>query len=51
MPCVLIIRRRRDPRPWLVALVGMALRFGLFMMMLVRIGTLSLPAHITQLLR
>ncbi len=48
---VLAIWRRRDPKPWVVALVGMAMGFGLFLFMLAWIGTLRLAGYVAKWLR
>jgi hypothetical protein len=43
--------RRRDPKAWVVALVGMALGIGVFLLMLAELGVLRLVAYVVQLLR
>jgi hypothetical protein len=48
---VLAIWRRRDPKPWVVALVGMALGLGTFLFMLAVVGVLRLAAYVARSLR
>lgn len=48
---LLAIWRRRDPRAWGVALVGMALGLGLFLVMLAWVGALRLVAYVAKSLR
>ena len=48
---LLAIWRRRDPQPWVVALLGMAMGLGLFLMLLAWIAALRLVADLVQLLR
>ncbi len=48
---ILAIWRRRDPKPWVVALVGVGLGFGLFLAMLSWVGALRLLAHVVKWLR
>jgi hypothetical protein len=48
---LLAIWRRRDPRAWVVALVGMALGLGLFLVMLAWVGALRLVAYVAKSLR
>jgi len=48
---LLAIWRRRDPEPWVVTLVGIAVGLGLFLFMLVWVGTLRLVAYVTKWLR
>ncbi len=44
----LAIWRRRDPKPWVLALVGMALGLCLFLLQLALIGALRLGAYIAR---
>jgi len=48
---VLAIWRRRDPKAWVIALVGMALGLGLFLMTLALVGALRLVAYVAKSLR
>jgi len=48
---VLAIWRRRDPPPRVVALVGMALGLGLFLVLLAMVGMLRLVAYVATWLR
>jgi len=48
---IIAVWRRRDPKPWVVALVGMALGLGLFLMALAWVGALRLLAYVAKLLR
>ncbi len=48
---VLAIWRRRDPRAWVLALVGMAMGLCLFLMQLAWIGVLRLVAYVVKSLR
>jgi len=43
--------RRRDPKVWVIALVGMALGFGLFLLQLTLIGVFRLVAYVAKSLR
>ena len=48
---LLAIWRRRDPKAWVVALVGMALGLCLFLIQLALLGALRLVAYIAKSLR
>jgi hypothetical protein len=48
---LLAIWRRRDPKPWVLALLGMALGLCLFLLQLALIGALRLGACIARLVR
>jgi hypothetical protein len=48
---VLAIWRRRDPKPWVVALVAISLGLGLFLLMLAWVGALRLLAYVAKWLR
>jgi hypothetical protein len=47
----LAIWRRRDPRAWVIALVGMALGLVLFLMQLALVGALRVVGHVAKSLR
>ena len=43
--------RRRNPAPWVVALLGMALGLGLFLFQLALAGTFRFVAYVVKSLR
>ena len=45
---LLALWRRRDPKAWIVALVGMAMGLGLFLLMLGLVGSLRLVAYVAK---
>lgn len=45
---LLALWRRRDPKAWIVALVGMAMGLGLFLLMLGLVGALRLVAYVAK---
>jgi hypothetical protein len=48
---VLAVWRRRDPKPWVIALVGMAMGLSLFLLMLGLVGLLRLLDYVAEALR
>jgi hypothetical protein len=48
---ILAILRRRDPKPWVVALVAMALGLSTFLFLLALVEVLRLVAQISKSLR
>src|ERR1700722_4309467 len=47
----LAVWRRRDPKPWVVALIGVALGFGLFVLLLSLVALTRIAADVTKPLR
>jgi hypothetical protein len=45
---LLALWRRPDPKAWIVALVGMAMGLGLFLLMLGLVGALRLVAYVVK---
>jgi hypothetical protein len=45
---LLALWRRRDPKAWIVALVGMAMGLGLFLLMLGLVGAFRLVAYVVK---
>jgi len=43
--------RRRDPKPWVVALLGMALGLGILLFQLALVGVLRFVAYVVKAFR